>query len=445
MSIVAFTFGSFGDIFSLVGLAISIAKALSDSRGSSADCRELIDYLNAFVRHLYCSDDILSPFYADNGSSSDRSQPRLNRLAVIAIGSAIATCERLMTGFQTKFDPYQQSLVHGGSRRLGVDIWRKIRWMSFQTEVNDLRRKIDEQRDVIAMMLSLCNLTLTAESQKAPARLHTPSQVLGIYLTDLLDEKVFVPIQHCGSQIEFHQYLKFFFRNRAGRTFVDRGNYDLTAQSTNQLVIHQSWAESVKPGMALVMSALVKVSKSDRGVCPKCKILNDAASIEDELNEIQCSYCRTIFRVFDDRFEEVEDESAQVTGLTTGANSSAQSKAGADRSPHRRTTEDEAQYVRRISVIPLVLVHSPPQAAISQNPYENLNYRKHYGHMSPKTMAALPRFSDGLRRSSAGDLRPVLPFVLDDDDLLVESPEEEGSGYPFGEDNSVDEVEYAYG
>lgn len=46
--VVAFTFGSLGDIFALLGLAWSVQRLLSDRNGASAECRELVAYLNTF-------------------------------------------------------------------------------------------------------------------------------------------------------------------------------------------------------------------------------------------------------------------------------------------------------------------------------------------------------------------------------------------------------------
>ncbi|KAK7061485.1 Striatin-interacting protein 1 [Favolaschia claudopus] len=82
---------------------------------------------------------------------------------------------------------------------------------------------------------------------------------------------------------------------------------------------------------------------------------------------------------------------------------------------------------------------------------ENLN---NWEHMSPKTMAALPKSPAGGRRSSSGEkLRPVLPFGLDDAvavDLDEEEDEVELGPAPreqagFSSGAGVDEVEYAYG
>ncbi|KAJ7591322.1 hypothetical protein C8J56DRAFT_1136597 [Mycena floridula] len=83
---------------------------------------------------------------------------------------------------------------------------------------------------------------------------------------------------------------------------------------------------------------------------------------------------------------------------------------------------------------------------------ENLN---NWEHMSPKTMAALPKSPATRRSSSGGGLRPVLPFGLDDGSAVVDLDDDEdipemgpapreNSG-PFAAGAGVDEVEYAYG
>ncbi|KAJ7638568.1 hypothetical protein FB45DRAFT_903249 [Roridomyces roridus] len=81
---------------------------------------------------------------------------------------------------------------------------------------------------------------------------------------------------------------------------------------------------------------------------------------------------------------------------------------------------------------------------------ENLN---NWEHMSPKTMAALPKSpANGRRSSQGGGLRPVIPFGLDDpiavdmddvdDEVELGPPPREQSGFIGA---GVDEVEYAYG
>ncbi|KAK0453809.1 hypothetical protein EV421DRAFT_1700823 [Armillaria borealis] len=81
--------------------------------------------------------------------------------------------------------------------------------------------------------------------------------------------------------------------------------------------------------------------------------------------------------------------------------------------------------------------------------------RNDWEHMSPKTMAALPKSPAGGRRSSSGSgLRPVIPFGLDSDspiDLEDEDEDLSEVGHAPREDSAfasgagVDEVEYVYG
>ncbi len=49
-------------------------------------------------------------------------------------------------------------------------------------------------------LVSTATMAIVAKSRAIPARSCTP-EALGVYLTDMLDEKVFVPMQHCASQM----------------------------------------------------------------------------------------------------------------------------------------------------------------------------------------------------------------------------------------------------
>ncbi|KAG1815329.1 hypothetical protein EV424DRAFT_1114352 [Suillus variegatus] len=82
-------------------------------------------------------------------------------------------------------------------------------------------------------------------------------------------------------------------------------------------------------------------------------------------------------------------------------------------------------------------------------PDENVN---DWQHMSPKTMAALPKSPAGNRRSSSGaGLRPVMTFGLDDENPVdLEDEPELGpipreNNRPFASGGGVDEVEAVYG
>ncbi|EIW76163.1 N1221-domain-containing protein [Coniophora puteana RWD-64-598 SS2] len=93
-----------------------------------------------------------------------------------------------------------------------------------------------------------------------------------------------------------------------------------------------------------------------------------------------------------------------------------------------------------------------PSSTGSELQDENVN---NWEHMSPKTMAALPKSPASARRSSSGSrLRPVLPFKLDDGSAVDAEEEEEDLPMgpapreqegPFASGGGVDEVEYAWG
>lgn len=52
MSLVGFTFGSFGDIITIIGLAVQVHKALSESTGSSEEYQDLLADLGSFSQLL---------------------------------------------------------------------------------------------------------------------------------------------------------------------------------------------------------------------------------------------------------------------------------------------------------------------------------------------------------------------------------------------------------
>lgn len=52
MSLVGFTFGSFGDIITIIGLAVQVHKALSESAGSSEEYQDLLADLGSFSQLL---------------------------------------------------------------------------------------------------------------------------------------------------------------------------------------------------------------------------------------------------------------------------------------------------------------------------------------------------------------------------------------------------------
>lgn len=92
MPIVAFAFGSFGDIITVVQLALAIRTALCNC-GPSSECQALIKYLESFAYSLEALKPLL---YSQNPSKL------LDNSAENAITYAIATCEMLMRDSNSK-------------------------------------------------------------------------------------------------------------------------------------------------------------------------------------------------------------------------------------------------------------------------------------------------------------------------------------------------------
>lgn len=153
--VVAFTFGSLGDIFTLLGLAWSIQRLLSDRNGASAECRELVAYLNAFSNTLrlihqlaFGPEGTLSATQTGVTSGGTATAPLLSRpeykSAANAVWLSLWECHRSLDDFKTKFAPYMESLRSGGSGNKLHDIWCKLSWTSLDAEVLKLRRGLKD-------------------------------------------------------------------------------------------------------------------------------------------------------------------------------------------------------------------------------------------------------------------------------------------------------------
>ncbi|KAK2466465.1 hypothetical protein APHAL10511_002107 [Amanita phalloides] len=154
-------------------------------------------------------------------------------------------------------------------------------------------------------------------------------------------------------------------------------------------------------------------------------------------------------------FEEECEEYLSDIGWTTEQSGEAQSTSGT--SAWHRLPELVSEMTESISDSESIgPIGDLDDSRLDPNRYEkdaideNLN---NWEHLSPKTMAALPKSPHG-RRSSGGGLRPILPFGLDDDDAVDLDADEEvpelgpiprEQNGPFCPRAGVDEVEYAYG
>lgn len=137
MSIVAFTFGSFGDILSIIDLAVKIRKALGDGAGSSKDYQALLFELDSFS-------DVLTTVH--NAIYSQDKTQKLPGSVERAIRSALNSARELLGEFYASISSYKGSLQEGGSGSMIRDSWWKIGWSLFKKEeVVEMRRRLKDQ------------------------------------------------------------------------------------------------------------------------------------------------------------------------------------------------------------------------------------------------------------------------------------------------------------
>lgn len=149
MALVAFTFGSLGDIIAIVDLLNQVRKALSDSTGSSAEYQALLISLDIFYDTLLAVQDIFAPTPPSQRHALLPSLQNAHR-------QALSVSHALLKDVRARIMKYQASLRKGGSGSMMRDSWRKIGWALFQKpELEEIRMKMMAQVETHNILLSL--------------------------------------------------------------------------------------------------------------------------------------------------------------------------------------------------------------------------------------------------------------------------------------------------
>lgn len=159
--LVAFTFGSFGDIFTILGLACTVRQLLSDSRGASVECRLLVEYLNTFastmnvVKALAFDESPGSATPAIGCGIAVLARPEY-KSAANAVLYALSICCRLLEAFKAKLCPYEEGLM---ASRPGVmntlrSTWFRLSWVPIRQEALELRTSLEARARNIQLIVS---------------------------------------------------------------------------------------------------------------------------------------------------------------------------------------------------------------------------------------------------------------------------------------------------
>lgn len=147
--IVGFTFGSFGDILSILQLVRTVQRLLSDSLGASSEYQDPLLELDRTLRVLHLVQGVTTPRHG-SGSLSINTHEDL-RLS-------ISRCRIVIFDLYVRIQKFRESLRKGGSGSRMRDSWRKIGWGLFKVdELVDIRRKLKDEGDVITTLLDVSN------------------------------------------------------------------------------------------------------------------------------------------------------------------------------------------------------------------------------------------------------------------------------------------------
>ncbi|EIM87748.1 uncharacterized protein STEHIDRAFT_155122 [Stereum hirsutum FP-91666 SS1] len=278
----AFTFGSLGDIFSLIQLTYNVVQIIRDAAGAPQEYQELVASLNTTLEVLNLI----------RGVAFAASVDILTLPVQRALYQATKNYDAIIRDLNDRLSKFQPSLRAGGSKSKVTDFWRKVQWRSFQRkDLVEIRRKMDEQSIASNGILSLLSIgqaqafiqTTNTSLLEIRRCVEGVPRVLGyawegglndnerpIVLNDMLGQTIRLPHQLCRTWPEFDEFIRFYFRRRGGREFVERGDYDISSSSSNLTIEPTRW--KVSAGDSINMNALLHRLQGTMIIdrCPSC-------------------------------------------------------------------------------------------------------------------------------------------------------------------------------
>lgn len=163
MPVVAFAFGSLGDITALLQLTWKLSTTLANLTGTSGELGELLEDVDAFARAL-----------KEVQAAIDGRRISLQSDVVTGIKHSLTVCYCILRGFQRKIETFQAKMTGRLGPGFGVlrKYWALVAWeiLGGRTEVNALRTRLREHVSVMQTYLSLAqssNQTAIAETAES--------------------------------------------------------------------------------------------------------------------------------------------------------------------------------------------------------------------------------------------------------------------------------------
>ncbi|KZW00791.1 hypothetical protein EXIGLDRAFT_122451 [Exidia glandulosa HHB12029] len=149
MSLVAFTFGSFGDIATLADLALKIGLALNDCAGTLTEFKALVVEIESFAASMLQIKESLS------------TRSSLSCALTLKIGDALDVCFDLLKLVQKRVDEFNSKTSKAVGRMVLRKYWAVVGW-----EILGGRDEVDKLRDRLAQQVGIVNALLTASNRR---------------------------------------------------------------------------------------------------------------------------------------------------------------------------------------------------------------------------------------------------------------------------------------
>ncbi|EIM89299.1 uncharacterized protein STEHIDRAFT_109525 [Stereum hirsutum FP-91666 SS1] len=346
MSLVGFTFGSFGDIITIIQLANKVRKLLSESSGASAEYQQLILEIDTslFILHLV--------YGASQFQSADASPLSTN--AQQTIQQCVKKSEDILRELDGKLFKFQESLEEGGTGKKLLDYWGKIRWGFFTDNyLIETRRKLAEQRMCITLLLGVNNKDPSVSWVSVGGWLQ-PGESTHSILGHAWDTNVaaFATMRVVEGK-DFDDFIRFYFRDRPGKRLVERGDYEVIS-SSGSMQTSARW--EISPGATVMMNARVQRPANREvdpkaAICPLCN-LADTRNADTGINWWAAVYvstrCKAWFMTSHSTIDELEEDRSPTQEHHGNDSVGGPSLAASSRNrrPERRTQKQSRRGAR---------------------------------------------------------------------------------------------------
>lgn len=159
-----FSFGSFGDVITVIQILDDIRKTLSDGRGSYSEFVGIVDGLDDFIQTLQCLDRIQVQWQDTVNSETEASIAGCNvptnafdSTMVSRIRKSLTASEKIAKEFQVvlrRYDTTALTSAKGWTKNLKACL-RKIRWAlsSTRKDIDSLKINLTFQGGILSQIL----------------------------------------------------------------------------------------------------------------------------------------------------------------------------------------------------------------------------------------------------------------------------------------------------